>query len=1027
MLAGLAVLTLVAAVGVLLAPVVANDPVVSWPQAGQEPRSTVLPLVPYRPLSLDARVPCAALAALDGRPEGGDALRTLPASAGQTGTISQGLLVTVHRGTVQISASGRSVVREVLPAPGCTYQVLADSGGVRVLRDGVVKGTGAVLVPQISELSTDLDGQSAATGLAASLHLDARYESTPTALKIGLLVVCVVALLVLLGLAWRWWRGGQQVPVRYPRPRDADAVLVVVAGAWVLLAPTNFDDSWYALMARGADASGSIGNAIYMFNVSESPFVASQYLLGGWGAIGGWGLAWLRLLPLIYGLLTWLLLRVLLVTGFGRSLDTPRTAYALLVAYLLWWLPYGMTLRPEPLIVLLAAATLLLAELARQRRSIGALAAATTTATLAMTVSPSGLVAAAPLVLTLPWLWRWLREQDVVTRVAAVLLLVAGAFASLVLVGCADATLGDVLEATAVHQWYYQAFPWYSEHVHYQTILSFKDSSQWARRAPVVLTIGVLALVAVGCIRGGVHRPGNDPADPVRRLLMSSAVCSALALALLAPTPTKFVNHFGAAAAAPTVLLAAALLRSPLSWPARLWPNRHSLNVRLAVAGTALLVGAVSWSFAGPNIWRPHSDRGQPFGNHLTLAEDRIDLVSVRPMLGPVQLANPLLWVTVALAAAWGVRWWRRHGTGLTPDRAVLLTGSTALVALTVVVFVWAPLRQAPGWSVAWSMLRAAEGQPCALADYAQVLLDVPNQPVPAGPAGRYGGFGTPAALPVPEPVSAPVPGTLVWQDTVTREVGSDLTGHPDTGSLTKPGGLLVTPWFTLPTERGTALVVPVLGARAGQRLTMDYATSPGPDPEVAGSVTLSVDRATPETEWQQAAVALESLGTRRPSSVRLVVHERVSSADTRLAVGQPRLAQWRPLATVTSGAPVYVDQLTATLLPCLDQVGVEHGIARAPEVLVLSDEGFGRGFLDLAFELDRGGTLVPVSRSATTIRVPTRLEPNGPPTPPWGRVVQVVYDHPVGLVDMRVDQQQRAGWIRLPTLATKSYHGDSR
>ena len=37
-----------------------------------------------------------------------------------------------------------------------------------------------------------------------------------------------------------------------------------------------------------------------------------------------------------------------------------------------------------------------------------------------------------------------------------------------------------------------------------------------------------------------------------------------MALALLAPTPTKFVNHFGAAAAAPTVLLAAALLRSPL-------------------------------------------------------------------------------------------------------------------------------------------------------------------------------------------------------------------------------------------------------------------------------------------------------------------------------------------------------------------------------------------------------------------------------------------------------------------------------
>jgi arabinosyltransferase B/arabinosyltransferase C len=121
----------------------------------------------------------------------------------------------------------------------------------------------------------------------------------------------------------------------------------------------------------------------------------------------------------------------------------------------------------------------------------------------------------------------------------------------------------------------------------------------------------------------------------------------------------------------------------------------------------------------------------------------------------------------------------------------------------------------------------------------------------------------------------------------------------------------------------------------------------------------------------------------------------------------------------------VYVDQLAAALLPCLDQVGVDHGIARAPEVLVLSDEGFGRGFLDLAFELLRGGTQVPVGRSATTIRVPSRLMPNGPPTPPWGRVVRVVYDHPVGLVDLRIDQLRRAGWTRLPTLAAKSYHGD--
>ncbi|MGH3857096.1 MAG: arabinosyltransferase C-terminal domain-containing protein [Pseudonocardiaceae bacterium] len=151
-----------------------------------------------------------------------------------------------------------------------------------------------------------------------------------------------------------------------------------------------------------------------------------------------------------------------------------------------------------------------------------------------------------------------------------------------------------------------------------------------------------------------------------------------------------------------------------------------------------------------------------------------------------------------------------------------------------------------------------------------------------------------------------------------------------------------------------------------------------------------------------------------------------VTDADSWLAVGQPRLADWRPLKTVTARQPVYVDQLTAALLPCLDQVGVEHGIARAPQVLVLSDEGFGRGFLDLGFELHRGGTEVPVTRSATAVRMPSRLVPNGPPTLPWGRVERVVYDHPVGLVDLHVDTVRRAGWTRLPTLSAKSYHGNS-
>jgi hypothetical protein len=998
-LAGLAVLALMSAVGALLAPVVVDDPVVSWPQAGEQPRSTVLPLVPYRPSSLDASVPCATLAALNRRTGGGDALRTLPATAGpsshsnhkdQPNRIGQGLVVAVHHGIVQVTASGGMLLRDVLPAGGCTYRVLADAEGVRVLRDGVPRRSAGLLVPEVSELATDAEGYGAAAGLAVSLHTDARYESTPTALKIGLLVLCAGALLALLGLAWRWW-GGQVVPTQ-PRPGHfwgvADVVLVAVSALWVLLAPTNFDDPWYLLMARGAHDSGYVGNAVYMFNVTENPFVASQYVLQAWGAVGGWSLTWMRVVPLVYGLLTWLLLRLLLVTGLGRARDTRelgtgRAVWALLVAYLLWWLPYGMTLRPEPLIVLLAAATLLLAELARQRRSVGVLAAATATAALAVSVSPS--------VLALPWLWVWLRAQGAAARTAAVLLL-AAAGTSLVLVGFADATLGDVLESTAVHQWYYQTFSWYKELVHYQTALSLQDSSQWARRAPVALTVAVLVVVAVGAAVNRGRQASSDPAttDPVRRLLLRSAVCSAIALALLAPTPTKWVNHFGAAAAAPTVLLAAALLRAPLG-PSLVPQLRHRAGAVAAIVGTAILVGAVSLSFAGPNLWRPYSDRGQLFGNHLTAAHDRPDLSSMRPTLGPMQLANPLIWVAVALAAA-GWVWWSHHrgrDTSVTPDRTVLLAGSTAMVVMTIVVFVWAPLRQYPGWSVALSALRAVQDQPCALAHYAQVLVNTAAQPVPTRPAITAGAFT--AAADRPAPVVAPAPGTPIWLDTVG--------GGPGTGPLE-------TPWFALPADDdSTHLLVPLLGTGAGQQLTLEYATAAGARPAVAGIVALPVDSTVPRTEWQQVAIALDRLGQRRPSSVRLVIHDHVTEVDSRLAVGQPRLAGPLPLTALAAGQPVYVDQVTATLLPCLDQVGVEHGIGQAPEMLVLGDEGFPRHFLDLGFEVWRGGT---------------------PAALPWGRVERVVYDHPIGLVDLHIKTLWRAGWTRLPTLADSSYHGDT-
>ncbi|MDQ3990656.1 MAG: arabinosyltransferase, partial [Actinomycetota bacterium] len=670
-----------------------------------------------------------------------------------------------------------------------------------------------------------LEGLPAASGLAVELHTDARYESSPTVLKTVLLVAHALALTVLLVLAWRRWRGTGPGLAR-PHLSVADAVVVVVSLAWAVLGPVNIDDSWYLLMARNAQESGYVGNYVYQFNVTENPFSTSQYVMQAWGAVGGWSLLWMRVLPLVYGLATYVLLRVLVTTVLGRAgtwptgrwpARGPAAVWALALAHLLWFLPYGITLRPEPLIALGTAGVMVLAELARRRESVGVLAAATALAALTLTVAPTGLVACAPLALALPWLGRWLRAADAPHRTAAVL--VAGASASIVVLpGFADASLGDVLESTAVHRWYYRQHPWYEEFVHYRNLLELSDQGAWARRLPVLLTLAVLAGAAIAAGR----RAGTG--GPVGRLLATSAVLTALGLASLMLTPTKWVNHFGAVAAPATVLLAAAMLRSPV-------PRRApaaAVVLATVAAGAAAAVG-----FAGPNLWRPFGDWGQPFGDH-TVIGTPFELSLTAPSFGPLALRNPVLWLAIALTAVWWARRtrWpprRPRPTGLTPDRAVLTAATGLTVALLLAVFVVAPLRQYPGPSVALTNVQALTGAPCGLA-----------------------------------------------------------------------GDLRV-----------------------------------------------------------------------------------------RTAAGS------RPITEVIAGRPVFVDQVSAVLWPCVDQIAIENGIASVPAVRLRAGEGLEDAVSGNSMFPPNGGTLVQLDRTAEFVELPSALSPVGVPTLPWGHVELVVPDHP--------------------------------
>ncbi|MHA6779526.1 arabinosyltransferase domain-containing protein [Pseudonocardia saturnea] len=963
----LALLTGLLGIAAVLAPVDVDDPVLTWPRAGEAPASTVVPLSPYRPLELRADVPCAALGV------DGDVLRTLPADV--DATLGSGLVVASAGGRVTVDSSGQRLLDEPVSV-ACGLTVHADAAGTRVLRDGaVLADRPGLITPQVAELETAAEGRPEAAGLAVEIRTDARYQSTPSPLKTALLVAHGLALLALLVVAWRAWPGRGPGLVR-PRPAPADAVVLVASAAWAVLGPVNIDDSWYALMARAAGASGYIGNYIYQFNVTENPFVLSQYAMQAWGQLGGWNLLWLRMLPLAYGLATYVLLRVLLATVLPRVRAAP---WALAAAHLLWFCAYGITLRPETAIVVLSAAVLLLVELARRKESIGALAAATAVAALAMTVSPTALVAVAPLVLALPWFGRWLRDAAPVQRVAAGLLALAAA-SVVVPVGFGDASLGDVVESVRVHRWYYRQHPWYDEFVHYGALLEQSDQGAWGKRLPVLLTLAVivLGLLAVGRTRG--------TGGPSARLLASSTLVTTLALASMALTPTKWVNHFGSVAAPATVLLAVALLRTPI-------PRRAGTGPTVIAVLATVFAAAVS--FAGPNLWRPYADWGQPFGNHADVSTPVL-ISQTTPGIGPLELRNPVLWLAVAGLAILLARRGRR---GLTPDRAVLAVAVAGGVALLLAAFTLAPVRQAPGASVASTNLAALTGDGCGFADAVTVLDGAGKALSASGGAAEVTGdavAGTP-------PERVPTVGST-WH--------TDIADGTGTGSVT-------TPWYPVPDSAPTdAVVVATTGdLRTGQQIALEFRR--GTD-----AATVAVDPAGLQAAWVDVTVVLDEVDLPdRPAEVRVLARDTIAGADTWFGVSAPRFAVARPVAELTAGAPVFADQVSAVFWPCADQIEIRDGLAEPPAYRLRAGDGLEGAIEGNAIFAPNGGTLVPISRTAQFVELPSRL-PGGVPTLGWGHVERVVYDHPTGGYDLTVGTERRAGWTRLPTLRGEAYTG---
>lgn len=643
---------------------------------------------------------------------------------------------------------------------------------------------------------------------------------------------------------------------------------------------------------------------------------------------------------------------------------------------------------------------------------------------LTLAVNPVGVVALAPIVVLAPQIWRVLRCTTGSGASGALLplarlALVCGLGAVGLVAMFADQSWFGVARATELHQFYGPNLPWFQEFQRYQYLLGFDETfpeqGGAGRRLPVLTTLAVVAGSGLLLVRGARHLPG------MRRSYVPAGVVI-VALALLALAPSKWTHYFGTLAgfgAAALTCGAVLFCRSARHW-------REDRAARLIAAGAVVAtVSAGCLAFAGENVWFMYSDFGVPNNE------------------GPFRpLDQPWPWLAL-LAVVLGLLQLRRNGPTWSSaamrlpavaSAAVVLTG----VAVLLVSFAVAPLRQADSYSIGKQNLNSLRRDTCGVLDHVVTPQTAPNGVLePAGeeeasttgfvPQGGYD-----ESSPPPED-----PGTGV----VTQMWGSLEGGAPSTGALT-------TQWFTLPrTDERQELAVSAAGRTGdGNQLRLEFGRSARGQPRPLGDHVLddSDDEPDKRPDYPSADGQQPSpqdnpdwRTLRMPSSAvpdgadRVRVHAQDATTDTGgwLAVTGPRVLDLAPVRdALQEDAATYVDWSMIWTAPCLrHSPKAAHGLVESPDTLLLPPRELGFPG-EASFEKTVGGSFAEPDRIASREVVPTRLlgTEDEPQYADWGQLVHLSYPFRRDSYDAELHERWRWGWQGPPASLGRSARDSS-
>nr|WP_235026631.1 arabinosyltransferase domain-containing protein [Dietzia lutea] len=976
-----AVVGILASIAIPFLPVQQTEAKVVWPQNNSLAGVTA-PLVSYSPTDLRVFIPCASVSELAGG-DGGVLVSTAPVGAPEPGraltarvVVGDGTnarLEVISRHTILLSTpagslSGTDCAVSISSTP--TETVAGVTGGGPADTEQVFNRD---LRPQMVGVFSDLDGE-AHDGLRVEATLDTRFTTSPTAVKLTIMAVAVLATAFALWALHRLdmvdgRRSRRVLPsLRWSFTR-IDAVVVGTLGLWHVIGANTSDDGYQLGMARAAGEAGYMANYFRWFAVPEAPFGTPFYDVLAWMTEISTASVWMRLPALVAGLVAWWLLtrKVAPRLGAAASRSTSLPMWTGAIVFLACWLPFNNGLRPEPIVAAGVLSAWYLVERAIATHRLFPAAAAILVSALTVTAGPSGLICFAALLAGAGPIARIIFDRVRTQGYLPLVLPLTSAGLVILTAIFADQTLAAILEMQRVHT-IPPSEPWFNEFRRYQWLLEDSVDGSLARRFAVLTMVLCLVTVTLALLRRSGRIPGIA-AGPARRIVGTTVG----AMVLMMFVPTKWTHHFGIYAG---LTASVAIITAVAVSPAVMRSRRNRAFFAAAVAGV------VAVSFAGRNGWWYVSSWGVPWFDK-------------PPSIAGHGFAVTFLAVAAIFLAV--AAWFHIHPVASTrtdpPSRwwsiPILSVAAAAMVLFEVLSLAKAAVSQFPAYSIGRSNIDALSGSPCGLANDVLLELD-PNASmlrpisgdVGAGlSAGRSEGFGPNGVVadltPDEDKLPAGTANTVDISDTDEQKAsgtagteggfgGEGVNGStvalpfglnpattPILGSVGGSGPTAVTSeWYHLPEpdaagSRGEIVSIAAAGRirsvdsdgveTYGQKLELEYGAL-APD----GSVTtlgaaLPIDIG-PSPSWRNLRVPLDQLPF-EANVVRIVAADSDIHEDQWLAFTPPRVPKTQVLQDVLgSSTPVLLDWAVGLNFPCQDQMLHANGVAVVPEYRISPD-----------------------------------------------------------------------------------------